>query len=218
MEYQDIKKRLTAAQSLLAQPELSLATLQSVQTLIAGIHPQLDEKLANITRQFSKIHKLTSGQIVELSAELLPERNENEKKRKKALLLFIRSLKDLRSEMTRIEKEMDASDGSRMGQVRAVSRIVAFAKGPLGIITAIAVLAMVTTMLLKNPGKSISYIMIQGHKVTLDQVFIGTGSDCDAPHYHAKNEVSVTAIDGKTLPDPGGCGYGKVTSFPVMKM
>ncbi|MCR4278308.1 MAG: hypothetical protein NUV81_00150 [bacterium] len=40
-------------------------------------------------------------------------------------------------------------------------------------------------------------------------VFTDREAECSAPHYHALNKT-VTALDGTMIPDPGGCGFGRV--------
>ncbi len=67
--------------------------------------------------------------------------------------------------------------------------------------------------------EKIKVIVVRGKKVPLSQVHVGKGPECDSeanqiPHYHA-NLSSVTALDGTVIPDPGGCGYGKVQQVPV---
>jgi hypothetical protein len=65
---------------------------------------------------------------------------------------------------------------------------------------------------------TIKVIIVQGKKVPIAQVHVydgrGSNDTCQAPHYHA-NAGSVTALDGTVIPDPGGCGYGKVAEVPV---
>lgn len=65
--------------------------------------------------------------------------------------------------------------------------------------------------------EKIKVIVVNGKKVPIAQVHVGTGPECgpnEAPHYHA-NTGSVTALDGTVIPDPGACGYGKVRDVPV---
>jgi len=67
--------------------------------------------------------------------------------------------------------------------------------------------------------EKVKVIISGGKKIPISQVHVGKGPECDSeanqiPHYHA-NAGSVTALDGAVIPDPGGCGYGKVPQVPV---
>jgi len=65
------------------------------------------------------------------------------------------------------------------------------------------------------PPKTVKAIVVQGHDVPLSQVYVGTGPDCDAPHYHA-SKGSVKALDGTVIVDSEGCGFGRVRETPVI--
>jgi hypothetical protein len=177
--------------------------------------------------------------VIELSAEHLPERNEKEKKRKKALLLLIQSWTQLKNEVERVRAELGQTPQNNSLGENAVhtGKIIKFAKGPFGIITLAAVIIVASSLVLnrsKNsqpkiinnantqttaPTSAVKYIIFSGKKLPVNQLHIGNGPDCaggGVPHYHALNESYVTALDGTQVPDPGVCGYGKVSEVQVI--
>lgn len=141
MDYADAKRRLEATQSLFSGSTTSLEKLSAIRDLVRGLHKGIDEKLAQCEEAFSHIDKVASGDIVELSADHLPETTEEEKKRKKALLVFIRFWKDLQSEIARVQIELYTADAtqSSASNVSVWKKILGAAKGPMGITTIVAV-------------------------------------------------------------------------------
>ena len=138
MNTQESHKRMMAAYALLAESTTTREKFNHISTLIRGIHPHVDTALEKSHEALSTLDTIQEGDVITLSAERLPESTEEEKKRKKMLLLFIKSWKDLQSEIGRVSAEMNnpqanAQQGSRWW------RIVKKAKGPLGVITVIAV-------------------------------------------------------------------------------
>lgn len=224
----DIHKRMMAAYDLLGQDSLSFAGFENLRTLIKGIHPNLDTKLEICAKAFHSVEKLQAGDIITLSAEHLPEKSEKEKKRKKALLFFINCIKDLRSEINRVESEMNSSQNNTTDNVLRAGRIIKFAKGPFGLVTLAAFVIVVVVPFLGHKTASLSnqqitpsssknqiqVITYQNKQLPLSQLFIGHGADCDSPHYHA-TAGKVTATDGTIVVDPEGCGFGKVADVKV---
>src|SRR5437868_5212620 len=98
-------QKMMSAYELLQQDVISVSSFEHIRTILKGIHPQVDEKLEECSEAFSKLQKIQSGDVITLSAEALPEDTEEKKKRKKALLFFINSVKDLKSEIQRITSE-----------------------------------------------------------------------------------------------------------------
>lgn len=135
------RERLQAAQQLLLEPTTTRGKFNAVCTLIKGLNPQLDRVLGECQQHLSHIDKLQDGDVIGLTADHLPETTEEEKKRKRLLLLFINSWRQLKSEVTRVQNEfnnLDASQGAA-GQASAWGKIFGAAKGPLGVITVIAI-------------------------------------------------------------------------------
>ncbi|MEK7649859.1 MAG: hypothetical protein AAB367_02790 [Patescibacteria group bacterium] len=159
MKYKDAKARLEAAHALFVGDTTSRQKMSSARELIRGIHPRLDERLKAADDAFSQYEKIDNSEYIELSAEHLPENTEDQKKRKKALLLLIRFWKDLGSEIKRVEAELNTPGGEHaLSQKSFWGKIFAAAKGPMGIITIVAVGAAVTlqatsvNMTIKNQG------------------------------------------------------------------
>lgn len=214
MKYEISRDSLNEAVKLLDQNTTSKEKIESIQKLLKGLDPTLDKALGDVTTLWSKIYKLQRGDVIELSAEAIPEDSEENRKRKKAILLFIKSWKDLKSEVDRVRKELQTSQN----QAVRVGRIAGFAKGPFGIITAVAVVLVIGAIVLRGNAKTIKVIEVNGKKVPVSQFIIGTGPDCDSPHYHAPGEGTVTALDGTKLQDPGGCGFGKVKDVSIHEL
>src|SRR3989344_2179589 len=98
----DTRKKLSAARDLLDGSTTTRAKLAALTTLLIGVHPKTDALLKECNKALSIVGNIEQGDVVHLSTEALPERTEEEKKRKRALLLFIKNWKDLQSEVTRI--------------------------------------------------------------------------------------------------------------------
>lgn len=130
MDYKAVEKRIRAAQAIVSSKEISRNQFRELRTLISGINPKLDKILAQADKAFT-------GDVIELTLEHLPEMTPEQKKKKKALLLFLKYWKDLQSEIDRVEKEL------RANQPNTTGRILSAAKGPLGLITAVAALVAV---------------------------------------------------------------------------
>src|SRR5260221_10013633 len=98
-------EKIVSAYSLLQGATLSVDTFEHVHTLLKGLHPTLDKRLGECSKALDKFQKIQAGDIITLSVEAIPEDSEDKKKRKKALLFFISSLKNLKSEIARIDGE-----------------------------------------------------------------------------------------------------------------
>ncbi len=218
MDYSEAKKRILAAQKLLNDTGINKETFEAIRALVKGIHPRMDKIFNTCSEQLSTFEKYQKGEILELSLEAMPETTQEHKKRKKALLLFLHNWKELKGEIVRVQQELESPTfhQQRTNRIKSVGRIVVLAKGPVGMITLIAVVVVLVSAARQKQTLTVKtqYLIVNSHKVPLSQFHIGTGTDCDAAHYHAKNITSVTAVDGTVLSDPGGCGFGKVASVP----
>ncbi len=238
---EDTKKRILAAQKILLEPSSSREKFDSLRTLTKGINPKLDKILDTCASSLKEVEKLHQGQLIELTAEHLPEYTEEEKRRKNALLFFIKNWKDLKSEVNRIRAELDVKDGqsnSLHNHALHWGKIIGFAKGPFGIITLAAIIIVTFLIATKSnqpqPSTGVSplnsptpstqiqkAIIFQDKKIPLTELDLRSGPDCRSgntffPHYHAKNHTSVRATDGTIIPDPGGCGYGKGSDVQIV--
>ena len=140
-------KKFEAAWDLFADSTISLAKFDKIRTLLKGLNPQLDTSLTKVSQQLKKLKQIYEGDVISLSAGALPEKTPKEKKRKKALLAFLSAWKSLKSEVKRVEKLLDeqAQGGATTGtdNMQLGAKILRGAKGPLGLITAAAVLVAV---------------------------------------------------------------------------
>ncbi len=237
MDPKEIKKRIAAAYDLMGDQTISHEKLTSVSTLIKGINPKLDHLLEASLKMFASLEKAQAGEVIDLTAENLPEITQEQKKRKKALLLFLTSWKDLKHEMDRMRTEFEKMPHEKTSQAKAqnFADIAMKAKGPLGLITLAAIVivgaglffsnqqssqAPILAAVSANPthGQRIQIITFNSKKIPLKELRVGHGPDCgggNIPHYHALNDVSVKAVDGTVMKDPGACGYGKLSDTRI---
>src|SRR3954463_3320815 len=141
MNYDEAKKKLLAAQTLLLEPSSSFEKFYAVKKLIAGVHPELDRALERAEKDLQSVEQILGHDFFSFAAENLPEVTEEHKKRKKAVLFFWKTWNTLRGEVARVQAEMDASKNSGEQLVKSShwGRIFNFAKGPFGILTIVAV-------------------------------------------------------------------------------
>ena len=158
MDHRSAEKRLRVAGELLASREFTPSTVHSLHALLSGINPKLDEKLGALEKTAKHVEHMQKGNAIDLVVESMPEMTPEQKKRKKAILLFLKFWNDLKAEVSRIEKEFgQAKSAKSHGTTRAMGRIWAGAKGPLGIITLVAagIVALKATevsIVIKNAG------------------------------------------------------------------
>ncbi len=140
MSHKELIKRLHALESLLDEAATTKEKFESVRKIARGVNPEIDKALDKISALLKKIDKIEKGKIIELSAEALPDGTEEQKKRKKFILLLITRWKSLKSEVKRIRKELENQTGQEdtLSKVKSSAKIITFAKGPLGIITILA--------------------------------------------------------------------------------
>lgn len=146
MNYRKAHKKILAVKALLLEPSSTFSKAKSVSTLLRGIHKDTDAALDRFEAELATFEKIHNGEFVILGAEHLPENTEEEKKRKRALLLFLSTWNRLKSEVVRVEAELAASNeaSNTAGKVTGWGRIFKGAKGPLGIITVAAVGIVIT--------------------------------------------------------------------------
>jgi hypothetical protein len=248
VDVQDTKKRIETAYKLLTSDTTSKEKFESIRTLIKGLNPKLDTLLKNTSKILSDIEKLQKADIVILSAEHLPENTEEEKKRKKKLLLLINSWRNLTAEVKRISLELEnmkGSDGNNkttVAKIESIGRITAFAKGPFGLITLGAIIVVGVSLFFAgnnpqiqtktevlpaqrtpNTTSKIQVIIFNGKKLPLKDLHTSIGPECislriETSHYHALNNGFVKSLDGETVKDPGGCGFGKVNETEIIEV
>lgn len=218
------------ALNLLSAETTSLEKFNSIKTILSGQNPKLDVLLEKCQMSLGKIENIVTGDIISLAAESIPEETEEQKRRKKAILFFIKNFKLLKSEVERVKGELTKNSTN---QTNTFIKTFALAKGPAGIITALALVIALGLISYGNfskkptvqlsaatpsPKQTIQIINFSGKQVPLAELRVGTGSDCDSPHYHAKNEISAQATDGTQVNDPGGCGFGRLKDTPTQQI
>ena len=160
MNYKEVQKRLDAAQRIVNASSTTPDKIRSLATLLSGINPNLDAALKEVNRSFATLEKMEKMEIITLTVEAIPEITEKDKRRKKFLLLFLKSWHDLQKETVRVEaelKELDKHPHDQGAQMNALGNVFGMAKGPLGIVTVVAVAAVAVQMLsvtvtIKNEG------------------------------------------------------------------
>lgn len=139
-DLKDIKGRFQAVENILSESATSIGKLRSVKTLLAGVNPQLDSLLSEYDKRLEALEMLMEGEVLQLAAsEALPEDTEKEKKRKAALLLFLKSHGQVKEEVARVKAEMEKPQSSGAPQTSMWGNIFKAAKGPLALVTVIAV-------------------------------------------------------------------------------
>lgn len=188
-------KRLAAAQEILSAQQLDRATFESLRKLLSGIDAKLDTALAAAGKAFKNADQLIKGDVLELVLESIPDVTPEDKKRKKAFLLFLKFWNDLKDEVSRVEKEVGHPEN-----------ILAKAKGPLGIVTLIAVgvVAYKATGVTVHIQSTHCSAKLPA-KVILPPVFVtvdATGQDMRVAGYGVSYSVSTNAsvvFDGMVL-------------------
>ncbi len=234
----EVQEKFDAAHTLFLTEATSLEQFEAIRKLIQGFDARIDKKLQLVAKAFSAYNKLAAGDVITLTAEHLPEKTDKDKKRKKALLFFIQSLSQLKSEVERVRQELqNNSHQSPQQKTFHVGKIIKYAKGPFGMITIIAVIIVgiagfqhlsqkktsefpTISQATPTPKATIHAIIYKDKKIPLTELRIGNGPDCGTggiPHYHASSDNEIArAVDGTLLKDPGGCGFGKVNEVQVI--
>lgn len=245
MDLRDTKKRVEAAYKLLTDETTSKEKFESIRTLIKDINPKLDSLLENTSKILSDIEKFQKGDTIILSAEHLPENTEEEKERKRKLLLLINSYRELSTETKRIKAELENNNSSSSDKLESAGKIIAFAKGPFGLITLVAIIIVGASIFFAGQGDNnktiqtktevlpaqttpsakpkIQVIIFNGKKLPLKDLHVGLGAECtnfgkEAEHFHALHDNVVKSLDGELVSDPGGCGFGKVNETEIVEI
>ena len=112
MDPLNTKGRIFAAHKLLLEKTTSKEKFESIRTLLKGINPHIDTKLEQVSQVFQKIEQFKKGEVIDLTAEHLPEKTEEEIERKKLFLLLLRNWKQLYKEVDRVKKEFEIQSNS----------------------------------------------------------------------------------------------------------
>lgn len=235
-----VKDALGASYKLLSEDTTTIEKFESIRDLIEGFNPHVDRHLQTVSKALAHYQKLHNGEIIHLSAEHLPAHTEEQKKRKKALLLLIQSWTQLKTEIKRVQQELkDSHSQSSREQIIAAGEIIKYAKGPFGIITVAAIIIAGAVFFINKPEPQTSQqvsnsvqnptppkqkfqaIIFNDKKIPLTELHIGDGPDCgrgNIPHFHALNNGLAKALDNTLVKDPGACGYGKVKEVQIVEV
>ncbi|MBI2010304.1 MAG: hypothetical protein HYS86_03985 [Candidatus Chisholmbacteria bacterium] len=152
LDFKDLNERLKAAEKLFTEDSTSPERFRALKDLIEGINPQIDKKLAKANKILTTLEKVYKQKVIQLTAENLPEDTKEEKRRKKLLLLFLSRWNKLKSEVKRVKNELEREtpegESQTIHTAKQAGRIARLAKGPLGAITAIAVVVAAGLMAL----------------------------------------------------------------------
>ena len=196
MDYAAVKERILAAHQLINVTSTSREKFEAARKLLAGIRPEIDRKLEAVSKALSDVEKLEKGDIIQLSAENLPETSEEEKKRKKALLFLVKLWKDLHGEIDRVRQELEQGGQTPKQQISVLGKILAAAKGPLGIVTLIAI--------------AVIYLQTAAVSVVIQN------QDCNpiAPMAAMRIPIPGLRLPTEVIP-PGGSGVATLPPLPL---
>jgi hypothetical protein len=99
--------------------------------------------------------------MVALTADHLPEDTEKRKKKKAALIFFLKYWKRLKSETERVAEELgveasESGSSSSSSSGSSVKNIITGARGPVGLVTAVAVGVVAITSVLKSSAVEVT--------------------------------------------------------------
>ncbi len=152
----EYRSQLEAAYILLEGDSTSLEKFEKIKSLISGINPDLDKKLAAATSSLNHLKALWNTDVIHFASHSLPATTPKEKKRKKALLLFIASWKSLKSEFMRIQGYYETSTVNPASTTAVVVKTGLFAKGPFGLITLAAIAVVGVGLLLRQATTTVT--------------------------------------------------------------
>lgn len=153
------REKLESAYRLLMEDMTTYDKFEKIRTLVKGLHPKLDGALDTASAALKQLKHVHEGNVIELTADGLPEHTEEQKKRKKYLLLFLSTWKNLRSEVKRVQEiyAQEAADGQSAGHhISTAGKIFSLAKGPFGLVTLAAVGIVGAGIALQNTSVSVA--------------------------------------------------------------
>ena len=202
MKTSETREKIEAAIKLLSEDSSTLAKVEKVLTLLRGVDSQLDKRLDAAGRALATLKNVQEGDVLALTLGNLPEGTEKEKKRKKALLFFIKTWKNLRDEVERVRAEIDSTSGQGANQQAAsFAKVAAFAKGPFGIVTLVAVViaaALIFSGRDKTQTQSISTVTSPTPNIVTSPSPVSSPQSSPSPTKRTK--IQVITYNGKKIP------------------
>jgi len=236
--------RIRSGYQLLEAKNFSYTSFQDTRKLIAGLNPAIDQKLSAVSKVWQEVRKYKKDNLSQTMLKSLPEDTKEDKKRKKLLLLLFKNYRSLKSEVNRVQKELNKAQYSADSRqtMQSTSKLISTAKGPWGIITLTAAIIVggitifstnksptikeppVTQAVTASP-LGVQVIQYEAHQIPLDELRIGLGGECltngqPAEHYHPVNPEGATSLSGEIVadPNPTGCGFGKDSEIEVNQL
>lgn len=196
-----MKQKIEALLKLLDGDSTTFDKLESSLTLLKGINSTVDEKIDQTLLYLKNLRNLQEGDVIELTVENLPEKDEKDKKRKRAILFLLKSTRELRSEIERVGREWDSQKRGEQSSSESLSKILAFAKGPFGVITLAAVFAAAGLLFLNN-GKGQTQLSVASALPTPSPVTTPTPTPSarTSPSPVSGERIQVITFDGAKIP------------------
>jgi len=195
------REKIDAAWRLLTEETTSFGKFEKVRTLVKGLNPRVDKTLAEAGKIISKLKKIQKGEVITLAAENLGEDTPQKKKRKKALLLFLARWKTLKAEVKRVKEIHQAHNKSNL---ETAAQVAHGAKGPWGLITAVAVGAVAVGGILAYLNSAAAAVIIKND-----------GCAPITPVINYKVSIPGLSLPTETIGD-GGQGEAKLPPLSVM--
>lgn len=202
MDPTKIREKLTAAEILTKGDSTTVDKATSLITLLKGLDRRVDKKLKTLSKSLSTIKNIQEGNVIEFAADKLPEETEKEKKRKKAIIFFIKSIKELKSELERVKRQLDQQTRGEQTSTETAAQIAARVKGPFGLLTIAAIIAVGGFVFVKGkttqnqpPPQSTQTIV-----TTPTPTPIPTTTPSPQASPSAKTKIQVISYQGKEIP------------------
>ena len=103
-DYKEIHKRLTTATAVFSDSSSTIDRARAAVSLLVGISPRTDALCTECLRHLDTIGHIERGELTEIGVHALSEETEDQKRRKKALLLLLKGWKDLQAEVARYSR------------------------------------------------------------------------------------------------------------------
>ena len=200
----DAKAKFQEAYKLIEKDSTTLEKLESARVLLKGLNPKVDALLEKCFHEALRIENIKKGEVLEATLDVLPENTKEEKKRKKAIIFFLQSLKELKEEVERVRAEFESYDNkSGRQQTQSLAKIFSFAKGPYGIITLLALViagALIFSSREKGPTQRVFLTPTSSPHVTASPPPTPVATPTAAPVPVQKTKIQVITFGGRQIP------------------
>lgn len=184
MDLRETRKRLIAAHEILESSTVGRKEFEALRRLLAGINADVDRRLESVSKAWRKVDQVKKGEVVDLSAEALPEQTEEERKRKKALLLFLRRWRGLRGVVKKVQAEIERGEQGKTRapkeQVKGLGKSLFLAKSAFAALGALAVAIVGSYFYVRSQQRSVPSSQPAVRETMVDEQLL---SDEDALAY-----------------------------------